>query len=168
DGARGGAPAVPADHHAFKSRRAFLDERHEDHGAPGLEQHTFVDDLVSRRFLPVGLANDDQIEAPPDTSDLIRAARYARIDRARLARHARTLGRLLEARYGRPCLVVGFASLSFNYLRRNPAHYGAGNDRIIGDRDGEEMGLEDFRHRDAIINGRVVRAQPQIEDNILD
>src|SRR5262249_44519482 len=54
------------------------------------------------------------------------------------------------------------------YFRRNPAHYGAGNDRIIGDRDGEEMGLEDFRHRDGIINGRVVRAQPQIEDNILD
>src|SRR5262252_10524115 len=75
DGARGGAPAVPADHHALKFRRAFLDERHEDHGAPGLEQHTFVDDLVSRRFLPVGLANDDQIEAPPDTSDLIRGAR---------------------------------------------------------------------------------------------
>ena len=53
---------------------------HEDHRPAGFEQHAFVDHLLGHRFVAVGLADHDQIEAAGEAAEPVGGAGDAGIE----------------------------------------------------------------------------------------
>ena len=105
--------------------------------------------------LPIGLADHDQIEAPADAADLVggagKLAFIMRVSDEMPARLAACSNRAIAAR----AFLSDSRALHFDEFRRNAAHDRAGDDRLVGEGDAEQMSLEGFRHRDGIIAGGI-------------
>src|SRR5690606_29631817 len=99
---------------------------------------------------------------------LVRGSRDAGGDDARFSRQAGALGHGLKASDGILGLLVGFGALGFDEFRRNAAHHRAGDDRLIGKSNARDMGSQSLAERDGIIAGGILRAQSEIDDDILD
>ena len=168
DGARGGAAAVPADHDAIELEAAALNIRYEDHRTAGFEQHAFVHHFHRRRFIAVGLADDDQIETPPQAAELFGGAGDAGIDAAALEGHADAFGGRLEAGDRGFHRLLGFDALRLDVRRWNAAHNRAGDDRVVNNGHAQHMRAERVGHRNGVFPGGIAFAQAEIDDDILD
>ena len=152
--------AVPAHHHAVELDAGLLDERHEDDRTAGLEQRAFIDDLFRHCLLALRLTEHDEIEAAGEAAELIGGGGQAGAEDAVFVGNSSAAGALLETVGGGLGFSVSLGALRLDEFRRNAAHHGAGNDRLVGEGEAEHVRFACPGQRDGKVAGRIALAQP--------
>jgi len=161
--------AVPARHDAVELERGPLDIGHHDHRPAGFEQHAFRDQFFHGALVGLGLADDGEVEAARDLSELLAGPGKAGGQHGRLGRYAGAFRRRRKPGHGGLRRRLTVALLGLYHLRRDVTGGGDRDDRVVGECDAGDVRVKRRGDRDGVVAGIAAAfGNAQINDDILD